>query len=356
MKRILALLLSLIFVLPVVGCVSYELSIPEEKAETATETATKTAEAPVVPSAPSVTKEEEETVVEPATREQSEREKGIMKLLILGNSHSNDVFFQLARVFEAQGYEQEYMLGFVYYSGCSIKQHVQFGEQNKPVYDFYTSRYGKGSYSVVENATLKEALRAQPWDYVFFQVGTEDMLDETAHLVYRRKLESLVNRYVPTKHSFGWHLSWPAPGDREMLKTASETRMKLLESFDFDPVKQFTSYSDVTKKNILTDETYEKAFCTGSAILYATKVLGVPDKELYRDHTHMSDFGRLVVAYSFYAQLTGTPIEEVKLDKLPESARKKKGVGDLILDENMKNIIKECANYALSNPWDAPTK
>ena len=29
---------------------------------------------------------------------------------------------------------------------------------------------------------------------------------------------------------------------------------------------------------------------------------------------------------------------------------------EISTDENMKNIVKECANYALSNPWVAPTK
>ena len=345
MKRILAFLLALTFVFPLASCVSDRSLIGTTETEE---------EAPSS-IASSVTREEESTE-ERATNEQSNWEKRILKILILGNSHSNDVFFQLARVFEAQGFEQTYVLSFLYYSGCSIKMHVNFGEQNSPVYDFYTSRYGEGKYSVKEKATLKEALSAQQWDYVFFQNGTEDVTDETANLVYRRKLEAMVNQYVPLKHSFAWHLSWPAPGDRDMLKTASKERLELLAKYDYDPVKQFTAYSGVVQNNILNDDTYEMNVCTGSAILYATKVLGVADQDLYRDHTHMSDFGRVIVAYAFYAQLTGKPIEEVKLERIPESARKKKGEGDLVLDENMKNIVKECANYALSYPWVATTK
>ena len=115
MKRILTLLLTALLLLPLISCSSSELDgnlTPETTAETE-----------------DIVTTEEEKPTGPIP--QSETEKKKIKILVLGDSHTNDVFFQLARVFNAQGFENRYTIGFLYYSSCSILQHVDFGTMNK---------------------------------------------------------------------------------------------------------------------------------------------------------------------------------------------------------------------------------
>ena len=51
------------------------------------------------------------------------------KILIIGNSHSNDAFWQLFEVFKAQAPEQKVLIGILYYSGCQLARHVEFAQQ-----------------------------------------------------------------------------------------------------------------------------------------------------------------------------------------------------------------------------------
>ena len=86
--------------------------------------------------------------------------------------------------------------------------------------------------------------------------------------------------------------------------------------------------------------------------------LGVPQLELWRDYTHLSDYGRLISAYTFYAQLTGRKVTDIKLDKIPASLRHRytRGEGDMLITEEMKQVVIHAANSALEDPWTVPAK
>ena len=79
----------------------------------------------------------------------------------------------------------------------------------------------------------------------------------------------------------------------------------------------------------------------------------MPQLELWRDYTHLSDYGRLITAYAFYTQFTGNPVTQVGIDKIPASLRQAhfRNKGDLIITEEMKQVIMAAANHALEDPW-----
>ena len=92
-------------------------------------------------------------------------------------------------------------------------------------------------------------------------------------------------------------------------------------------------------------------------MMYAHNVLGYADKDLFRDHTHLSDFGYLLVAYAFYAQFTGNEVTQINIDSIPAHLRHKntQGQGDLQITEEMKDAIIKTVDYTLKNPWAVPT-
>lgn len=354
LKRTLAILLCILMLLPMlVSCGGENLSElnGKEETETAANAVTETDGEDAVPT------------VETGKKEylpQSQIERGITKILVLGNSHSNDWMFHMARIFAAQGFQGRYTLGFVYYSGCSMYQHVDFGSTNQAVYDYYESN--STEYTCTEYATLQYALEKHQWDMIIFQSGGKDYEDETMAKKHRDKLMELVDKYVPTEHTFAWHSSWPTPTEPDLWsdswwrKPPAGYQDRMIERYNLDPVKQFGIYCDLVTKNIIPDERYTAAYSAGAAIMYANRILGMSEFSLYRDYTHLSDFGRILAAYTVYAQITGKPIEEVKLDKLPAKKRQAhyQADGDLILTDTLKEVIKECANYALENTWTIP--
>ena len=78
---------------------------------------------------------------------------------------------------------------------------------------------------------------------------------------------------------------------------------------------------------------------------------------MYRDYTHKSDYGRVMVSYMWYAILTGqTEMTQLQYTTVPANMRQKKFVqyGDLVLTDEQIQIILQSVNYALENPYKMP--
>ena len=65
-----------------------------------------------------------------------------MKIMIIGNSHSQDTFWLLHEAFADQMPDLDVVLGVMYYSGCSVTRHVQFTNENRYVYKYHRNTDG----------------------------------------------------------------------------------------------------------------------------------------------------------------------------------------------------------------------
>ncbi len=290
-----------------------------------------------------------------------ERGEEPMHVLIIGNSHSIDAFYMLQEVFADQMPAQKLVLGVVHYGGCSISKHLLFAQHDEPAYTYL--RDMDGQRDTLENQTLRFILQDQPWDKVFFQAAKTD-LDETLNEAGRRALEAYVESVLGKPYEKWWHTSWPSPNEEIFFSPAYVSiapdgyKENLMALYGFNPSNQLKALTDAAKQHILPDVHYSGAVCTGAAIMYAHNVLDRPQLELWRDYTHLSDLGRLIAAYSLYAQLTGNAVQAVGIDTIPTQKRslQYQHLGDLTITEEMKRIIIEAANYSLEDPWSVPTK
>lgn len=286
--------------------------------------------------------------------------EGPVKLLIIGNSHSIDAFYLLYQVFQDQMPDTELVLGVLHYRGCSISKHLAFAQNEKPYYTYL--RNTNGQWEVLEDMDMRSVLQDQQWNKIMFQAAKTD-LDETLNKADRRQLEDYVSKNLLEPCQYLWHTSWPSPNDEVFFSPAyvclapEGYKENLMELYGFDPVNQFAVLTDMAKTHILTDDHYTKAICTGASVMYAHKVLGISQLELWRDYTHLSDFGRLMVAYSLYAQLTGNQIRQVGVETIPTEMRhlQYQYLGDLKITPQMQQIIVQGANHSLEDPWTVPT-
>ena len=300
------------------------------------------------------------TPAEPLPTQTSEEEK-VTKILILGNSHSGDTFWLLQHVFQAQLPEEQFVFGYLYYSGCPITKHVEFAYGEQAVYRYSVN--SDGNWTSYHDATMRLALQDQVWDYIVLQPGRADMNDTHA-LDMRRKLEAYVDRYVKHPYQFLWQTTWASPDDPDIwspswpVQPPEGYRERTIALYGPDPHDQFAVMVDLAKRNIVTDDTYVKKLCIGSPIMYSLWVLDRPQKEIYRDYTHLSDFGRLIASYAFFAQFTGQPITQVNIDVVPTRLRIPRFAteGDLTVTEEMKQVILEAVNNTLADPWAIPSK
>lgn len=124
-----------------------------------------------------------------------------------------------------------------------------------------------------------------------------------------------------------------------------------------DQIAQLTETNEAAKQYVLNDPMFAGHITSGTPMMYALKVLKMPEQDLYRDHTHLSDFGCLLVGFSFYAQYTGKPVTQINLDTIPVHLRHREyqHLGDLTVTDEMKQIIIDTVDYTMNNLWSVPT-
>ena len=304
------------------------------------------------------------------------------KILIIGNSHSEDIFAALPAVFNAEGYEG-YTFGTARRGSCTITMHKENIIKGTVLYNYQKcTPSDNGIYSAKAGTTMKNVLKDEAWDIVYIQAGgtevTEvDMCKSDRDYVVNYIKDTCTNPDVKIAYSN----SWIAPyADSETNRTKIYNKYKkdtelwgaLIDKIEFrKPIKQHNATIRLFENNILNDTTYLSAIHTGTAVLYANQTLGLPAEtgidstkpNLYRDAMHMSDYGRVLVAYSFFAQYTGTAVTNINLQVLPASSRgaydpeKNPNIPDLTLAtewsswNNWKNYMIESVEYSRTNPW-----
>ena len=325
-------------------------------ADTTTTTADTTAATTVSATEKNTTNKTTRTTATPVV----DVKKKKLSVLIIGNSHSIDAFWLLYQAYMDQHSDTDLCVGIYHYNGASIDEHVDFLNKNSAVIRYHKN--DGGWWKIKYGVTPESVLTDQPWDVILMQPAKEDLADPDLNRDGRYALAEAVDRYVKNPHEFVWHVSWPSPND-EMFFSPDYVRQppagykdKLTRLYGFDPVNQFSVMTGTTKKWVLTDRLYSRAVCSGASIMQAHLTQGIPQSELWRDYTHLSDYGRLMVAYALVAQLTGQSVKSVGIDTIPVKWRHKqnKAQGDQTITPAMKKVIIKAVNHSLSDPWNIP--
>ena len=296
-----------------------------------------------------------ETVTEPSTEPtvpaptESEEEANILKIMILGSSRSVNTFQLLYDVFKDQMPDQELVLGIMYHSGCSMSMHVNFIVSGQSVYDYY--RNDNGSWVIQHDVHMDTGLCDDNWDIILLQAGSGDLAD-SMNITCRTYLQEYVASRVQHPHKLWWHSTWFNSTDPSLY---DPTKTKL-NPLTVDQYQQLNDSITAAKAYVMDDPMFAGRICSGTPMMYALKVLGIPETELYRDHTHLSDYGCLLVGYAFYAQYTGNPVTRINLDIIPQKTRNPQyqHLGDLQVTQEMKEVILKTVDYTLENPWSIP--
>ena len=324
LKRVLCFCLCLCMLLPVLcGCAKEPTSAN-----------------PTVTTAPAPTKPTE-----------SPEEANALRIMILGSSRSVNTFHLLYEVFKDQMPDKEITLGVMYYSGCSMSMHADFIKNNQPVYAYY--RNNNGYWDIIRDSYMEDGLRDQAWDVILLQAGTGDTANNM-NLEVRKFLTEYVDSVVTHPHTFWWHTTWFNSTD-PALYVGANTK---LNPATVDQYSQLQSQIDAAKNYVMDDPMFEGRICSGTPMMYALKVLNIPETDLFRDHTHLADYGSLLVGYSWYTQFTGNKVTQINLDVIPRNLRVEQHqyLGDLQITEEMKQAMIDTANYTLENPWTNPGK
>ncbi len=307
---------------------------------------------------------------------EAKEKEGTLKVLSLGHSHGLDGTGLLYEVLDAE-LEEDIVVGALYYSGCSMENHAKFLTNNLPEYDYYKKDKTNvnGAWTITKETTGLYALQDEQWDVIViqdanFRAGREEYYKTSDYMTV---LNYLYNNQE-NKPRILFHMTWTNPDDYDNYISASSALSHPNLSWYKTYVEQY--YSDengVFQRELLIDrilnytekyledctdflgEKYiESVIPAATAVEYAQYVCGRTDQEIYRDWTHMNDYGRLIVAYTWYAKIMQLDqISGVNLTEVPVGAhhRNSKYPADLKFDEQMRADALASVNFALANPY-----
>lgn len=332
---------------------------------------------------------------------------GVFKAIILGNSDSTDATNLLYEIFLAEGWKKEdLVLGCMYESGCALSSHVKFAKNDMPEYKYYknTGNNADGIWDCRENTTLEYALQDENWDVVILQdsntvsgmqgfyennpdvetlityvvnkvgyepellwhfVGANPQIPEP-YMSYVLSLDNADGDNSDASENEGWEdtgvdepedLVWIFDIARPSAPVAWAKRYK--QYWNNDREIMYNAIAANVRAYILGSDVYgfDGVIPSATSFQHAINTLGMTERDMYRDYTHKSDYGRVMVSYVWYATLTGqTELTDIHFTTVPAALRQKKFVqyGDLILTEHQIDVILQSVNFALQSPLEAP--
>lgn len=299
---------------------------------------------------------------------QSPEEEAVFKVLMIGQSHAQDASWLVCDVLSAEMPDKEFLVADIY-QPLHLDQHIENIKSNNAVYNYYEITNGS-NLNTYNNYTINTAVKKHQWDLIVFNEATWPQTEETSFIDgdFQWLTDWLRENAAWPHFKFAYNATWAQPVSKENYAPGRQTvpegfRDTYTQKFGGDRTKHFARICELIEKYVETDPDYDYVFHSGTAIQYASETFGVPEGdperkyELYRDYTHMSDFGRLIVAYQWYCQIFGIEeLTEVNVNMIPQHMRTKCAqiYGDLEITDVMKQAIIESVNFALENPNTAP--
>lgn len=307
-------------------------------------------------------------------------EDSTLKVLVLGNSHGLDATNLLYHVFQTEAPDQKVVIGALYYSGCNMQQHASYVTNNTAAYSYHKNdgSNADGSWDVIYNTPALTALEDEQWDIIVMQQMNHraGMADNYVLSHFETVINYLLEHqdYAP---KLAWHMVWANPDTYELYlndnapyinpnptswRTTHEYYFagddgKYDQSVLFDKIIECTKeYIVDSDNNFVGSDTFSMILASATVTQYAQDVLGCTQPEIYRDYTHVNDYGRLMVAYLWYAQLMELDsIDAVNVDSIPTVLHHSKSLypagSDYAITDDMKSTIITAVNYTLANPF-----
>ena len=284
-------------------------------------------------------------------------EKQPLRVLVLGHSLAVDCGQMLSLIAATEG-GLELKLGTLYYSGCTLQQHLNFAQSGDTVYSLYVSSTAE-SYKPpekIEKVSIQQAIEYDAWDLIVMQGGVFEITESEQFTNGNiQKLQAFVNEHKKNPDAvFAWHMPWAPPVDDDLRSQYPETDnpyIKRYLAFGDDRSAFYEAITRCVGEHILTDDTFTMVIPTGTAMENALSGY-LEEEDLHRDYVHATDLGRIIVAYTWYCKLAGvSQLESLKLETVAFYFLLTKDSGkNMVLTDLEKNIILESVNNALKEP------
>lgn len=274
------------------------------------------------------------TSVTPATAQR--RDDGVLRILAIGNSFSDDGMEHLPALLENMGI-RNVELARLYVGGCTLQQHINFHNTKQAAYMFYHSKAGENRWhKSPHNVTMQHALAMGEWDIITMQQasGVSGIYD--SYSPYLDQLIKAVRKMQP-KAELVWHMTWAY---------STNSPHGEFPNYDRDQQKMYKAIQECVRR-LRKDYGIRTIIPSGTAIqsLRGSKINNAP-MDFTRDGYHMDyGSGRYAVACTWYETLIKPYTQRTMVGNTLRPA-----VGTPVTD-HMASYIHKAAKQATKKPF-----
>ena len=266
---------------------------------------------------------------------------GVTRILGIGNSYTIDSMHLLYEVYQAESPDTQISMGFLYYSGCNLSQHVGFIQETAAEYVYYKLDNATGKWVQTPNSTMLAAVKDELWDIVTLQQSSANSGKPETYNADIQTIQNFVSGTLGYTPEFLWNMTWAyAPGYNNSY---------YVDNGVFSQEVMYKAITDTVQEKIVSDSSFTGVIPTGTAIqnarTYYTDALEISRPDL----THLTNLGRYIAAYTWYGYLTGKMPEIPALTQLPSYLRI--NWGTYVYSEVDTQIVAKSVAAALSNPF-----
>lgn len=267
-----------------------------------------------------------ETVSEEKTyTKQDWDDDGALKVLMIGNSFSQDTCYLSFQAAQAMGIE-DVKIANLYIGAGSISDHIYRHKQGATA--TFQQSTSNGAWSST-NATLETAVKSDDWDFIVLQ-QVSSLSGEAYSFESVNALVDIVEPMCPSAR-LAWNMTWAYQSDFDDAR---------FDRYDRDQAKMYQAIVSATQSKIVTNDRIEIIVPTGTVIQNVrSSYIG---DTLTRDGYHLNEsLGRQISSLALVHILTGVSIDGVNTTNYNK-----------ITDENALVVAIEAIKNATKAPFE----
>lgn len=281
-----------------------------------------------------------DTLLPLATADETTK-KDTFKVLSIGNSYSNNAHSHLVKIAADAGFEKVEIAN-IYKGGCTLKEHYNNAVANTPAYTYEYQELAEdgtvkkttvgSSEADGEKVTMLYGIQANDWDVITIQQQSLNSGVESSYV--KEQIDYLVeyiNKNKTNKNAkLVWHMTWP-------YATYYTGNTLYGTYFDYNQNSMYKGIVEAVQTHIATRDDFDYIIPAGTAIQNA-RLLGLDEKELSNDGTHLNSLGCYVAGLTWFAKITGMSIDNITY-------------APTTVPEGSLDSIKTAVKNAINNPY-----
>ena len=331
MKKLICLLLAVLCVFSLTACGQTEKpagSADGTKPTAAKPTTNQPTTAPTVPTTVPPTEPPKAPEFDPKGNKTWE-EDGVLKILTIGNSFSNDAMEYVFDIAYAAGAKDVY-LGNLYIGSCTIDKHLTNAKEDNGAYTYYTNEVG--AWEKVSKHKMSDAIKSQNWDFISIQQNSKNSGKPESYADLQELVDIVKSQATNPKVEIVWHMTWAC---------ANSYTGDLFAYYQMDQVTMYNAIVDSVKKGVFPIEDITRVIPNGTVMQNIRS--SYYGDNICRDGLHLSlPHGRILAGIGIVAATIGIDWDTIDLTDVHSKIED---------DDKFIQVALESVKNAMENPY-----